>query len=818
MVIQPPYPNYHCVTMKGRFITTQALEIKGERGEQVVWEAIQTAFSERDCLAYWRYPIFDPRGRFRKEPDILIADYDLGLIVIEVKAIAITNIVGINGHRWQYKDFYTNYGNPYQQAESQLFTLLEYSDREAILRKQIAARVLIALPYITQEEWQAKGFAGLPSNPPILFKNHLEQPHALHAVIQASSALRLGRQLTATQWELLLATLAGTSIYQPELPQTSKHKQSRSQILHQARSRLNQLDLQQEQIAKQIPPGMQRIRGVAGSGKTVILCQKAALMHLKYPQWRIALVFFSRNLYEVITEQVNRWIQYFTNGKQQYDAQKSSLKILHAWGSKNQPGFYSTICNLTRKRAIPVSETVSRKPNEALGEVCLHLLETTAIPQVFDAILIDEAQDLLVEQWQYQDKQPFFWLAYQALRSVNPVHPQQKRLIWAYDEMQNLSSSIVPTAGELFGEELAHLVAGEHVNKIPKTINLTRCYRSPDRIVNIANAIAMGYLNSESILTGFNYEEEWQAIGYQVTGKLESNNQIILQYQAFNNANSIEELWPDDIISFQVYNSHYQELIALANNIKYNLSQDNLLANDILVIPINSSKNGNFLVQQTANFLSKQGLSIFLPGSKSTNSSDSGIHDTHTNKFWSPGSITIANSYRTKGQEAAVIYIIGLDNLAKDANNLALRNQLFIALTRTQGWGSLSGIGDYDFYQELEQVIANGNKFEFIFSDSNPRGISISDRANMLRGYALGRRNFSYANLQNANLANKNLANINLIAANLVGSNLENTNLSGAKLIEANLTNANLKGANLLNAKLMGADLTDAILTNTIFE
>lgn len=37
---------------------------------------------------------------------------------------------------------------------------------------------------------------------------------------------------------------------------------------------------------------MQRIRGIAGSGKTVILCQKAALMHLKYPQWRIALVFF----------------------------------------------------------------------------------------------------------------------------------------------------------------------------------------------------------------------------------------------------------------------------------------------------------------------------------------------------------------------------------------------------------------------------------------------------------------------------------------------------------------------------------------------
>lgn len=808
--------------MQGRFITTEPLEIRGEKGEQLVWETIQAAFRERNCLAYWRYPIFSARGKFRQEPDILIADYELGLIVIEVKAIAIANIVGINGHRWQYQNFYTSYGNPYQQAASQLFSLLEYTDREPILNKQIMARALIALPYITQEEWQEKGWDKLPSNPPILFKNHLAQPETLYSVIQSSSTLRLGSQLTTTQWELFLATLAGTSIYTSDLDLINSQKQSRRSVLQQARSRLQQLDLQQEVIAKQIPPGMQRIRGVAGSGKTVILCQKAALMHLKYPQWQIALVFFSRSLYGRISEQIDRWLRHFTNGEQSYNAEKSNLKILHAWGSKNQPGFYSTICNLTRKRAIPVSETVSRKPNEALGEVCLQLLETTAIPQVFDAILIDEAQDLLVEQWQYQDKQPFYWLVYQSLRSVNPVHPQQKRLIWAYDEMQNLSSVKVPTAGELFGEDLAHLVTGYYADNIPKTINLTRCYRSPDPILNIANAIAMGYLYPGSILTSFNYEEEWLAIGYQVTGKLESNNQVTLEYKARNDANSIAELWQDEIIDFQIYNSRQQELTALATNIKYNLAKDNLLANDIVIIPITLSQDSNFLVQQTAKFLMRQGINIFLPGSESANSLPDKNNYNYTNNFYYPGAITIANSYRAKGQEAAVVYIIGLDNLAKNADNLGLRNQLFIALTRAQGWVNLSGIHNYDFYQELSQVIANGNKFQFIFSNNNPRAISTSDRANILRGYALGRRNFSYAYLPAANLANSNLANINLIAANLANANLQNTNLSGAKLIEADLTNANLTGANLSGAKLMGADLTetnftDAILDKTIF-
>ena len=527
-----------------------------------------------------------------------------------------------------------------------------------------------------------------------------------------------------------------------------------------------------------------------------------------------------RSLYGKITEQVNRWLRHFTNGEQSYyyEAEQSNLKILHAWGSKNQPGFYSTMCSLTRKRSIPVSETVSRQPNEALGEVCLQLLETTAIPQVFDAILIDEAQDLLVEQWQYEDKQPFYWLAYQSLRPVNPVHPQQKRLIWAYDEMQNLSSLKVPTAGELFGEDLAHLVTGYYANNIPKTINLTRCYRSSDCIINVANAIAMGYLHAEAILVGFDYEEEWQAIGYQVTGKLESGAQVTLQYQAGNDANSIDQLWQEDMITFQTYYSRQQELTALATNIKYNLAQDNLLANDILIIPLALSQDGNFLAQQTAKFLMRQGINIFLPGSATANSLDDKTKDNYANNFYYPGAITIANSYRAKGQEAAIVYIIGLDNLAKKANDLTLRNQLFIALTRTQGWSALSGISNYDFYQELTQVITNGNKFQFMFSNDNSRAISISDRANLLRGYALGRRNFSYADLPAANLANKNLANINLIAANLVNANLQNTNLSGAKLIEADLTNANLTGANLSGAKLMGADLTDADLTDAILD
>ena len=75
------------------FIATEALGVGGEKGEQIVWNSIKSAFAERDCLAYWRYPIFDNKSR--KEPDILIVDRELGLIVIEVKSIKISQIVNI---------------------------------------------------------------------------------------------------------------------------------------------------------------------------------------------------------------------------------------------------------------------------------------------------------------------------------------------------------------------------------------------------------------------------------------------------------------------------------------------------------------------------------------------------------------------------------------------------------------------------------------------------------------------------------------------------------------------------------------------------
>ncbi len=878
--------------------------------EQRVWDAVCEAFADRDCIAYWRYPIFSSSGDFRKEPDILIVDFELGLIIIEVKAIAIDQIVAISGHRWEFQHFYTTGGNPYQQAEHQLYAMLGYCDRETALRGKVSGRAIVALPSISQQQWHYKEFNKLPSNPPIVFQNHLrgnsgqtkigkmEQPeeaqtfaisgspnsqctHALIEFIQNTTPVLKGSKLNLEQWQLLLSVISGTPILKPRSRQFYLSQQkanlpenillsnlpnytTRAAVLAQLQQQFSQLDLQQERIGKQIPPGPQRIRGIAGSGKTVLLCQKAALMHLKYPDWDIALVFFSRSLYEQIVALLDKWLRRFSNGEIGYDANNQKLRSLHAWGAQDRPGLYSTICRAAGVGRLTVGDTDLQEPSQALAYVCRHLLKSAKIPQVFDAILIDESQDLIVDQkFNFQGKQPFFWMAYQALRLVNtpPTPPYQgganhdnptganelktlekfspplkggvgggrdlRRLIWAYDEAQSLECLEIPTASKLFGEELGHLVSGEYSDGIKKTEIMHKCYRVPGPILTAAHGIGMGLLRRGGMLTGITRAEDWKAIGYEVvvdkTSKINpaiiKNNQYQLAKKVTiyrppdNSLNLVPKLWVNPVLEFEAYRSRQEELTALAEDILYNLKIDGLRpSREILVIVLGSGFEAMELETYTANFLMQQGIDIYIPSTPSCNLLKVNKANCQPDRFWCEGGVTVCRIHRAKGNEADMVYLVGFDCIAKDESNLSLRNQLFVALTRSKGWLKLSGTGAYPMYDEMWRVMQSGDSFTFTWKQHHQRNISVTDAGELAGRYAAGGRNFQGVNLAGADLGGANLQRANLVNSKLVGANFKNANLDGARLIIADLSGADLSGASLKKTKFVGAILNDVKL------
>ena len=723
--MQQPNANQKDVTMtekERKFITSEPISNDKQDTHDKIWKSTKEGFAHRDCIGYWRYPLFSKIGEVRKEPDIVIVDRELGLIILEIENITIDQLVGINGDQWEFTQDTIILSNPAQRSYRSLLALLSYCDREDSIFRKITGRAVVALPEITMEEWQQRGFDQIPNCPPIIFKNNLDKTAFFERICQLQPTVT-GEQLNDEQWKILRAVVSGTPILRKPSGAVQQH-QNRAAVLNILNELLYETDLQQEHIGKEIPPGVQRIRGIAGSGKTVLLCQKAANMYLKHPDWDIALVFFTRSLYGQIESFVDRWLKRFSNGEVVYDETvKKKLKILHAWGGSNRPGLYSTICETHGVSPLPAIRDLS--PNEGLAECAKRLLNQTEIQPIFDAILIDEGQDLVSEDERmfFKDneyKQAIYWMAYQALRPVNNESAEQRCLIWAYDEAQSLDSLKIPTAKELFGKSLTNLVQGNHRGGIKKSEIMHRCYRTPGEIITTAHALGMGLLRPDGMLQGLTNRRSWESIGYEIKeGQFNPPGQkIVLHRPPENSPNPIPKLWQKPVLEFNIYESRRQELEALAERIKYNLEEDGLKpSRDILIVVLGSVQEAPNLETEVGEFLIKKGIDVYIAAAKRLNQLKPNFQAGTLNpdRFWCEGGVTISRIHRAKGNEANMVYVVGVDKIAENESDPNLRNQLFVALTRSRGWACMSGIGDYAFYHEINQVIKSGDTFTFTY-------------------------------------------------------------------------------------------------------
>ena len=173
-------------------------------------------------------------------------------------------------------------------------------------------------------------------------------------------------------------------------------KGTKLDILNNVKQKIYDLDIQQERISKSIAQGPQRIRGIAGSGKTLLICQKAVYMHLKHPDWKIAITFFTQSLYDTIKNNINMYIKAFTNGEMSYD-ENSNLKILHAWGSAKVNGIYREIAEINNCKFLNASDVKNDlggfvPPEVSINYISKRLLEEKKgnLIEEFDAIFAEK--------------------------------------------------------------------------------------------------------------------------------------------------------------------------------------------------------------------------------------------------------------------------------------------------------------------------------------------------------------------------------------------------------------------------------------------
>lgn len=691
------------------FVWSESGEIN--YAEIEMWKVLKLALANDEGICYHRYPVFSA-DRSRREPDILILHRQWGLYVIECKGAKIDNIEMIDGPVWRMKDWRSSQETPYTQAEDQMWAVIGKFRNESGLRKGrqdlIQGHVFVALPFIKRAEWKAKGLALSPASPnTIIFADDLE-PRALRERLQEVPSEEKQSPITNEQWKLALAVLQGAPVLRREPRPEPSRANTKAFMLRQVEQQMLSIDREQHKVAVQIPSGPQRIRGLAGSGKTVVMCMKAAWMHLRFPNWDIVYTFYTRSLHDMIKNLITRFYRYWSD----QDPDWNKIHVVHGWGAKDAPGFYRTVAAAMRRSARTFGEAKDifkyKEYHELLGKCCKELLDTgEEIPQLFDAILIDEGQDFHFD---------FYKLCYAVLK-------EPKRLIWAYDDVQSLESLNIPTTIDIFGTnsdgsprvdlEGAYPIDPNDPasqGEVEKDMILARCYRTPRPVLVTAHVFGMGLLRPQGAVQFIPTSGGWEDIGYQmVSGIFKPGAKAVIRRPEENSPHLLEKLAGyKDLVQCYSFPDRAQELTWIAQQIQKNIDDDELKPEEILVITLDW-KNMDVDFGRLRQMLAEVQIQSVRPG-----------ENTAKGVFQKKGHVTLAGIFPSKGNEASIVYVIAFEQVDSSQRLIVQqRNQAFTAMTRTKGWCILTGVGQKAelLFGEIQEILKDSKQISFTVPD-----------------------------------------------------------------------------------------------------
>lgn len=492
---------------------------------------------------------------------------------------------------------------------------------------------------------------------------------------------------------------------------TIRQKDSRGDRLKNLEDSIATLDNDQSRAVIETVEGVQRIRGLAGSGKTIVLALKAAYLHAQHPDWHIGVTFNTRSL----KGHFRRLIERFTLEQTGEEPDWDYLQIIHAWGApggRDRDGIYHQFC---RAHNIAYFDFKAAQQKFIQGKefagVCESALgQARENIQLYDAILVDEAQDF---------SPTFLRLCYELLGN-------SKRLVYAYDELQNLSGDSLPSPEEIFGKKVdgSPKVRFDDVsgNEAQRDIILKKCYRNSRPVLVTAHALGFGIYRDAlppggtGLIQMFDHPELWEEIGYQTRdGKLEEGSSVTLYRSEETSPKFLEDHSPiDDLIQFISFDSQEEQVDWLTREIKKNLENDELRHEDIIVINPDP-RTTRSSVAPIRSRLFEMNINSHLAGV-----------DTDPDTFFQPDKdlVTFTGIYRAKGNEAGMVYIINAQDCHSSLRNLAsIRNQLFTAITRSKAWIRVLGFGNRmkEIIKEYDKLKSQNFDLQFTYPTKKQR-------------------------------------------------------------------------------------------------
>lgn len=139
----------------------------------------------------------------------------------------------------------------------------------------------------------------------------------------------------------------------------------------------------------------------------------------------------------------------------------------------------------------------------------------------------------------------------------------------------------------------------------------------------------------------------------------------------------------DEILKVHVAKTFKEEIEWVSQSIVNDIKENNLLLHDILIICLDDS-NARTYFREFSKELSR--YQIYT---------NNVLESYNGDNFIVEGRVTLSTVYRAKGNEAAMVYVVGADAIGTNQkDDIISRNKLFTAFTRAKAWLRITGCNE----------------------------------------------------------------------------------------------------------------------------
>jgi hypothetical protein len=603
----------------------------------------------------------------RRPPDIVLCHPDVGILVIETKGFVIDGIQGIEAGSIMVRyDGYITPKNVIRQVEDQMYDIK--NDLNRLLRDDPQMPLLncmVAFPRIQLAEWKARGYDQAHPMSQLLLQEHLTTRLKLTSHISELVREELARStkpepLNIRQVEAIYKVFGNSDVINTD--REVRLEVPEACLGTYIDERMNQekyLSEEQKALSRMEFEGTQRlIRGVAGSGKSIVLANLVArhlhrsLGRLQMPLWpdekpRVAVTCFNRSLVDFLGRKIRTA---YSEQTLEADIPASVLHVSHLNGlmySLIQRGWPLEYIKTgavkdPAKRATMYREQIAGWSAKSPGD-----FESRA----FDVIFVDEGQDFEPEE-------------FKLLLDLTRPHAAtgEKPIVIFYDDAQNLYGRSRPV-----WREIGINVVGERAQVMKE------CFRNTRQIVELAFNVLLGSAAPPEVRA---LTRTYADIAYlKERGLVEENGELIRVRFAERTGD------PPRVNQFP---NETEEIRWVAQQIARLVCDEGVRREDILVLFSGPTAFDHARLESLIR-ASTPDLEFVRPF---------GGQDVDQFIF-QPGKLTISTIAGAKGYDAPIVFIVGTDRFGTDTKArasfyvAATRAKMFLQITGVAGRGSL---------------------------------------------------------------------------------------------------------------------------------